>query len=101
MFSDDDFDKDNKGLNEEELLACVEKLGVDATASDIGILFRGADTDNSGVLTFDQFYDAVQSQDDGSAPTHGVDLAFIVQAERIVEARSTAMGRCFLIVFLL
>jgi hypothetical protein len=95
-----DFDKDNNGLSQDELLKCVVKIGVDATADDIGALFRAADTDGSGVLTFAEFYvAATHTQDDGSA-THGVDLADIVEAERIVEARSSAMGRCFLLVFL-
>ena len=97
----DDFDKDNKGLSQEELLACVERIGVEATAAEVGTLFKNADTDDSGVLTFDQFYEAAtHTQDDGSATHAGVDLAYIVQAERIVEARSAAMGRCFLLVFL-
>ena len=97
----DDFDKDNKGLTKEELLACVEKLGVEATAADVGKLFEEADTDGSGVLTFNQFHEAAtHTQADGSSTHPGVDLASIVEAERIVDARSAAMGRCFLLVFL-
>jgi len=90
-------DKDGKGINKEEVTNIVTKICPEQL-EHVDKFFADADTDNSGILDKEQFHNAFhKSHPDDS----GLDLAEFIQKAQKTEARQDAIGRLFLVIFLL
>ena len=89
-------DGDGDGVELEEIRALVNKIDPDITDEQITTLFSAADKDGSGAINFDEFLAAVQTPSD-----NGVDFSTVIVKARQAQITADAIGRVFLLVFLL
>jgi hypothetical protein len=94
----DRFDVDTSGTIElAEMIELVQAIDESATAAQATGLFRRTDTDGDGALDFDEFLAAAtQPAADG-----GLDLRAMLNRHQKADVRGNAIGRLFLLVFLL
>lgn len=93
----DKIDRDGDGIRLEEFREIVQKISPDQVHL-VERFFAAADTDNSGIIDRKQFQQAFQT---GAGNDSGIDLAeFLLKAGK-TEVRQDAVGRLFLIIFLL
>ncbi len=93
----DKIDKDGKGINADEVRDIVTKISPEQV-HNVDKFFADADTDSSGILDREQFQQAFHKT---HADDDGLDLADFVRKAAETEARQDAVGRLFLIIFLL
>ena len=93
----DKIDVDGKGINVEEVRKMVMKM--DPSQSEgVTKFFAEADTDGSGILDRSQFQAAFTKDNPDDA---GLDLAHVIKQTQFAEVRQEAVGRLFLMIFLL
>jgi hypothetical protein len=94
----DRFDTDGNGTIElAEMIRLVQAIDETATLEQATALFRQVDTDGNGALDFDEFLAAVKLPS-----THtGLDLRALLNRQRKADVDGNAVGRLFLLVFLL
>ena len=98
----DRFDADGDGVELEEVAEIVSDIDPSATADQVAALFTAADSDNSGVIDFDEFFSAVQSTDSATSKSgSGLNFQKLVLKKQEADIRDGATGQAFLIVFLL
>ena len=66
--------------------------------ADIEVLFKAADTDRSGEISFEEFYEAYEHHDPDGLK---FDLQLLVRRELKAELKGATLGRLFLLTFLL
>lgn len=94
------FDPDDDGIGLLELRRIVEKIDPTTDDAVVEAMFESADTDGGGEITFDEFEHAVVGTvaGEGDSLTNG--LAAVVLKAELMDTRSTAIGRFFLVIFL-
>ena len=94
----DRFDADASGTIElAEMIELVQAIDESVTPAQATALFRWADTDGDGALDFDELL-AVATR---PAADGGLDLRAMLSRQREADVRGNAIGRLFLLVFLL
>jgi Ca2+-binding EF-hand superfamily protein len=76
-----------------EIRAIVEKIDPSISAEDVAVIFQKTDTDSSGAIDFDEFFAAITSP--------AMELRALVKKAEKDTITATAMGRLFLLGFLL
>jgi Ca2+-binding EF-hand superfamily protein len=88
------FDDDGDGkIDLEEIRAIAEEIDPSISAEDVAAIFQKADTDGSGAIDFDEFFAAITSP--------AMDLRVFVKKAEKADITATALGRLFLLGFLL
>ena len=95
----DQFDTDGDGIELDEVRKIVLKIDPTTAPSDIEALFKKADSDGSGQIDFAEFHAA--AKDPGDDGYLQLDLGTLVKKKDQANARDSAAGRLFLLVFLL
>lgn len=93
------FDKDGDGIQLNEVRKIVAKIEPTTAAEDVEEIFRKADADGSGIISFEEFHAAVSADD--SDESIQLDLGILVKKKAKHKIRDDATGRLFLVVFLL
>lgn len=95
------FNKDGRGIGKVELTTIVKDLDPAATADGIEAMFTEA---NKAQINFAEFLNAVDSsadQEGGDGPDLTSGLADLIMQAQLATTKATAIGRLFLIIFLL
>jgi Ca2+-binding EF-hand superfamily protein len=88
------FDDDGDGKIElAELRAVAAQIDPSINVENAEAIFKKADADGSGAIDFDEFFAAITSP--------SIDLRILVEKAEIADITATALGRLFLLGFLL
>jgi hypothetical protein len=93
------FDVDGTGIDVDEVYKIVRKVDPATPDQEIEAMFKKADSDGGGKVDYAEFRAAVidANVDDGAT----LDLAVLVQKKAEANIRDEAVGRLFLVVFLM
>jgi len=107
----DHIDLDGEGLTVEEIATVVRKIDSTIDETQIQTMFSVADKDGSGIISFEEFYAAVdaspsethQESDSDAASKDAIelDLGSVIQKKLLADRHSDALTKLFLVVFLL
>merc|ERR1740117_2741512 len=110
----DRFDLDGDGVSLEEVILIVKSIDPNIPPEQVKDLFDEADADNGGVLSFEEFFNAVTEPPDhpeekrkrsiknlGRKQGEKLNLAVLVKKQQRAETKAAAAGRIFLLAFLL
>lgn len=106
----DRIDLDGNGLELNEVAAVVREIDEAVSDAEIDALFSVADTDDSGVISFEEFYTAISTSsnevtkgiesEEGSDKAITLDLGNIIRNKLLADRKSDALTKIFLVVFL-
>ena len=110
----DRFDLDGEGVSLEEVILIVKSIDPNIPPEQVEDLFNEADADGGGVLSFEEFFNAVTEPPDhpeekrkrsikklGRKQGEKLNLAVLVKKQQRAETKAAAAGRIFLLAFLL
>lgn len=90
------FDKNNDGIDLSEVKNIVMQIDPDVSDASVKKLFDAADTHNSGSIDFEEFLAAVMSEH-----TDDFSLDDLIYQKRQFDLKADALGRLFLMVFVM
>ena len=91
-------DPNGNGIQLSELRVFMEQLEVPPAEDILSQLFDRADTNNSGVIDFSEFYEAITHPD--TTTSFEFNFAALIKQYEQAKIKAAAIGRLFLLIFL-
>jgi len=98
----DEHSTEGKGLDETGLGKAVRRIDANMSDDDLAVIFSKADTDKTGLITFDKWCAAIiDAGGGGGGGGEDPDLRMMILTQNKAEVTNAAVDRAFLVVFII